>query len=249
MKKSNLKGMTLVEVIIAMCILGAIAGMFVTVAVAAKKKNAETYVRGNEMYQQAAAAESFSTKKDYGIDVKVSKLLSNGTKNNFDIQADFGSITLNAKAFGFMAYRNGEDKRDTNYQLRFFRSEDADIAAPNPADGEYWITVFNHSGTELNLAVDAASGTFYQHQKQSQGDHITNILKNEHEVSFGYNIGEESDLFTISDWNNGGTVIASFDENNITDFMEVKDGHVTGKIFIHICNGLEIKNQDEYDAG
>jgi hypothetical protein len=201
------------------------------------------------MYQQAAAAESFSTDQDYGIDVKVSKLLSNGSNNNFDIQADFGSITLNAKAFGFMARRADEDNRDTNYQLRFFRSENADIAAPNPAEGEYWITVFNDSGTELDLAIDATSGTFYQHQKLSQGPNITNTLGNGQKTSFGYNIGEESDLFTITDWNNGGTVIASFDENNITDFMEVKDGHVTGKIFIHICNGLEIKNQDEFDAG
>ena len=97
MKKSNLKGMTLVEVIIAMCILGAIAGMFVTVAVAAKKKNADTYIRSNEMYEQAAAAESYSTKTDYGINVKVSKLLANGsTQNEFNINADFGSIAFNS---------------------------------------------------------------------------------------------------------------------------------------------------------
>ena len=45
MKKCNKKGMTLTEVIIAMCILGVIASMFVTVAVAAKKKNADTAVK------------------------------------------------------------------------------------------------------------------------------------------------------------------------------------------------------------
>ena len=59
MKNTNKKGMTLVEVIISMCILAAIAGMFVTVAVAAKKKNTDTYLRSNEMYEQAAAAEAF----------------------------------------------------------------------------------------------------------------------------------------------------------------------------------------------
>ena len=61
MKKCNKKGMTLVEVIISMAILGAIAGMFVTIAVAAKNQNKDNYQRQREMYSQAAAAESFDT--------------------------------------------------------------------------------------------------------------------------------------------------------------------------------------------
>jgi type II secretory pathway pseudopilin PulG len=250
MKKRNLNGMTLVECIIAMCILGAIAGMFVTVAVKAKSKNAETYVRANEMYEQAAAAESFSTETDYGVNVKVSKLLADGTSSNeFNIVADFGSIKLDSKAYGFMARRRDVDTRDTDYQLRFFRSENAEIATPNPAEGEYWVKVYNHSGTELRLQFDAQSGKFYTNSRASLGETVGVVLANENETALGYCIGENSDLFSISDWENPGLIIASFDESNITDYMEVKDGHVTGFIIIHICDGLEVKNQEAFDAG
>ena len=55
MKKNskNKKGMTLVEVIIAMALLSGMSAMLVTVAVAAKKQNLENYYRNNEMYTQA----------------------------------------------------------------------------------------------------------------------------------------------------------------------------------------------------
>ena len=85
MKKVNKNGMTLVEVIISMAILSCIAAMFVTIAVSAKNKNAETYIRGNEMYEQAAAAEAFNTKTDYGSHCKISKLMASATDNNFNI--------------------------------------------------------------------------------------------------------------------------------------------------------------------
>ena len=93
MKNTNKKGMTLVEVIISMCILAAIAGMFVTVAVAAKKKNTDTYLRSNEMYEQAAAAEAFDTSKDYGAGSShIKKLLTGGatSTNEYNLTADFG---------------------------------------------------------------------------------------------------------------------------------------------------------------
>lgn len=250
MKKSNLNGMTLVEVIIAMCILGAIAGMFVTVAVAAKKKNADTYIRSNEMYEQAAAAESFSTDTDYGVNVKVSKLLANGsTDNEFSIVADFKSISFNSKAYGYMARRRDVDTRDTNYQLRFFRSENTEIATPNPAAGEYWIKVVNHTGVPLRLKFIAQSGTFYSSERESLGPDAGIKVADERQAQVGYCIGDGSDLFTLCDWQNESTIIASFDESNFTDYMETKDGHVTGIVIIHICEGLEIKTDEQYKAG
>ena len=252
MKNTNKKGMTLVEVIISMCILAAIAGMFVTVAVAAKKKNTDTYLRSNEMYEQAAAAEAFDTSKDYGAGSShIKKLLTGGASstNEYKLTADFGTLKLEPKTYGYVAERRNKDKNDTNYQLRFFRSENAEIATPNPAEGEYWVKVYNHSGTELRLQFDAQSGKFYTNSRASLGETVGVVLANENETALGYCVGEESDLFTISDWENPGLIIASFDEGNITDYMEVKDGHVTGFIIIHICDGLEVKNQEAFDAG
>lgn len=249
MKKANKNGMTLVEVIISMCILGAIAGMFVTVAVAAKKKNTDTYLRSNEMYEQAAAAEAFSTNTDYGVNVKVSKLLTDGTNNEFSIVADFGSLRLDSKAYGYMARRQEKDMNDTRYQLRFFRSDNVDIATPNPAEGEYWVKVYNHSGVPQSLTFVAQCGNFYTNERASLGESVSIQIPNENKSSVGYCIGEDSDLFYICDFDNPAMVFASFTDTNIADFMEVKDGRLTGFIIIHICDGLEIKNQEQYEAG
>lgn len=249
MKKANKNGMTLVEVIISMCILGAIAGMFVTVAVAAKKKNTDTYLRSNEMYEQAAAAEAFSTNTDYGVNVKVSKLLTDGSNNEFSIVADFGTLKLDSKAYGYMSIQQDIDKRDKNYQLRFFRSDNADIAAPNPAEGEYWIKLYNHTGLSQSISFIAMSGGFYTNEKKSRGPEASIEVPNESKTSVGYCVGEDSDLFYICNYENPSLVYASFNESNITDFMEVKDGRLTGFIIIHICDGLEIKTQEQYEAG
>ena len=78
---------------------------------------------------------------------------------------------------------------------------------------------------------------------------LTAVIPDERSSSFGYCVGEGSDMFSISDWNNPGINIASFDESNITDFMQTKDGHVTGIIIIHICDGLEVKTDEQYKAG
>ena len=79
MKKNskNKKGMTLVEVIIAMALLSGMSAMLVTVAVAAKKQNLENYYRNNEMYTQAVNAEQYNDNKTVNMnELKVNKFSS-----------------------------------------------------------------------------------------------------------------------------------------------------------------------------
>lgn len=247
MKRTNKNGMTLVEIVISMTILAAIAGMFVTVAVAAKKKNADTYMRSNEMYEQAAAAEAFSTNTDYGVNVKVSKLLADGSDNEFSIVADFGTLKLDSKAYGYMARRQDKDKNDTNYQLRFFRSDNVDIAAPNPAEGEYWVKVYNHSGVEQSITFNADCGGFYTNERESLGPSVSITVPNENKTAVGYCIGEGDTLFSIVDFDDPSKTLATFTQSSLIDYMEEKDGSRTGFIIIHICDGLEIKTQAEYE--
>ncbi|MBP1538276.1 MAG: type II secretion system protein [Ruminococcus sp.] len=248
MKKVNKNGMTLVEVIISMAILSCIAAMFVTIAVSAKNKNAETYIRGNEMYEQAAAAEAFNTKTDYGSHCKISKLMASATDNNFNIIADFGTITLKNKAYGFEVKRRGLDKKDQNYHLRFFRSENASTIVPNPDAGEFCIKIYNNSGVEQHLTLSAACGRFFNDKNKSEGDHPSFFVANDDKNEIGYAAGDDSELFRVCNWEDESVVYYTFNEVNLANFMEIKDGKVTGNVIIHICDGLQFKNQAEYEA-
>ena len=90
MKKNskNKKGMTLVEVIIAMALLSGMSAMLVTVAVAAKRQNLENYYRNNEMYTQAVNAEQYNDNKTVNMnELKVNKFSSSGkTTNEFALR-------------------------------------------------------------------------------------------------------------------------------------------------------------------
>ena len=181
-KNRNLKGMTLVECIIAMCVLGAIAGMFVTVAVKAKNMNTQNYKRSNTMYKQAAAAENFNTNVKYGMDCRVSKMITGGATNKVTMDANFGSIDLETEAYGYTAKRtdDDEDSQDKNYQLRFFRSDYADILdPPDPANGRYWIKIYNDTGSDIDwkfFATPTVDGGTLTVSRDKCGDYWCSIV-------------------------------------------------------------------------
>ena len=239
MKKFNKKGMTLTEVIIAMCILGVIASMFVTVAVAAKKKNADTAVRSREMYEQANAAETFNTSVSYDTGtIKVGKMLT-GSNNEVKISADFKTIKFDTNAYAYKVTRREKDSSDKNYNLRFFRCDNVNIATPNPAEGKYWLKVFNH------ISFLAFDGGFFGADENLITDPSV-VIANENFAQMGYKVGDAPDLFRLVDYDDSSVVFGTFSEDNIEKYMEVIDGKRTGFISIHICDGLEIKSQSEF---
>lgn len=247
MKKFNKKGMTLTEVIIAMCILGVIASMFVTVAVAAKKKNADTAVRSREMYEQANAAETFNTSVSYDTGtIKVGKMLT-GSNNEVKISADFKTIKFDTNAYAYKVTRREKDSSDKNYNLRFFRCDNVNIATPNPAEGKYWLKVFNHTGMDLGIKFLSFDGGFFG----ADENHIPDpgvVIANENFAQMGYKVGDAPDLFRLVDYDDNSVVFGTFSEDNIEKYMEVIDGKRTGFISIHICDGLEIKSQSEFEG-
>lgn len=258
--KRNQKGMTLVECIISMCILGAIAAMFVSIAVQAKKKNLETYRRSNEMYTQAAYAESFNTKVSYDGEFKISRLIASGSSSKFTIGADFGTINLESEAFGYKAERNGEDKKDDKYRLRFFRSDLVDLfEAPDPENGKFIIKIYNDSGTDIAglwLATPTiGGGTFYTDVGPCGGD-VSRAMANGSCFMIGLQLSTtpSSIVFTMSqnpDINDPGHVASgdhSFDEASFEHYLTTKGGKLTGYAVFHICPDGSIKNQEEYEA-
>lgn len=269
MKKNN-KGMTLVECIIAMCILGVIAAMFVTIAVKAKKENLYNYKRSNTMYKQAAAAENFNTEVHYGTDCKISKILTGGAgsaQNKFDLSADFGTVKFDATAYGYEVKRvesdedkSDEDKKDENYKLRFFRSDDAGMVGDlDPSSGKLWLKIYNDTGAEITTMYIATptegGGTFYYDEGPLPGERSKN-MPNGSIFSIGLQLSStpSSTVFTISqsmDINSPshvGTGDISFDEASFANYLEVKNGKVTGKAIFHICSDGVIRNQADFDA-
>ena len=256
--KRNQKGMTLVEVVISMCILGAIAAMFVTIAVEAKKKNLDTYRRSNEMYTQAAYAENFNTDVKYDGDVKVSRLMA-GSTNKYTIGADFGTINLEAEAYGYKAERTNEDNRDTRYRLRFFRSEYASLFdAPDPENGKFIIKIYNDSGEDIDglfLATPTiGGGTWYTDEGPAPGER-TRAMANGACFMIGLQLSSSpsSIVFTMSqnpginDPSHTALGDYSFDESAFESFLEVKGGRLTGYAIFHICPDGSIKNQSQFE--
>ena len=263
-KNKNLKGMTLVECIIAMCVLGAIAGMFVTVAVKAKNMNAQNYKRSNTMYEQAAAAENFNTAiTDYGPDVKISKLTTNGSTNKVELDANFVTIDLQPEVYGYSAKRNkdeDEDKSSHDYRLRFFRSDYLDIMDPPDASkGRYWIYFHNDSGADIDMiwfgtpAEDG--GTFYDNSGPIPGN-VRNTIPAGGIVQIGLqlSLSPSSTILTISqngDTNEEGhSVIGDIviDESTFENFLEVKNGKLTGYVHFHLCDDGVVRSQEEYES-
>lgn len=264
--KSNKKGMTLVECIIAMCILGILAAMFVSIAVEAKKKNLNTYNRSNDMYEQAAAAESFNTEnKDYSADIKVSKMLVNGstTSNKFDISVDFTSIKFESDAYGYIAKRTDKDKdkSDKKYQLRFFKSQWSDIVVPpDPAQGRYIVNIYNHSGLDKEFYYAAlpaeGGGRFFKPTDGNAFDsyQIDGMFPDKGVFQFGIKVGKSSVVFNLSENPGYGTSEhdATGDKTvSLTDFKkycEMKDGKATGFVYIHYCSDGKYYSQEEYES-
>ena len=257
MKKANKKGMTLVEVVISMAVLGVIAAMFVSIAIAAKKQNTDNYQRQREMYQQAAAAESYNPDVEYGMNVKVRRLNSD---NKVEMSADFskvGGYNIETDAYGYYAIRQGKDQKDTNYNLRFFRSKDAEIG-PKPDEGEYWFKIYNQSGSDLELYVSTPEedgGRFFDDEKNSCGGEFGILLKDNGSTQFGLVAGTGSNVFGIS-LNEGlfkaSHVPSSWDHAyNVSEFLglqDVEDGNPTGYITLYFCDDGVIRNRAEYES-
>lgn len=261
--KKNTKGMTLVEVIIAMCILGVLSAMFVTIAVRAKKENLYNLRRSNEMYEQAAFAESYNTDVKYGSNVKVVKLTTGSltTDNKFTLSADFGTISLSTDAYGYMVTRRDKDKKDADYNLRFFRSEYGSIAEPpDPENGRYWVKIYNDSGSDIDYLFFAKplvdGGRFYDDDGpiDNEKNEICTTMAAGSKREFGIIVGSTEPVFTIShneDINTSSHVNdgedQSFDSSTLENYFEEKDGKITGFIIMHICEDGTIRNQADFE--
>lgn len=257
--KRNKKGVTLVEVIIAMTLMAMMAGMLVTIAVQAKNTNRDNYIRSNEMNTQAVNAEQYNNNKNYNMsEIKVNKYVGSGQSDNtFALKADFGSgITWNTTAYGFKSKLNDIDK-DAGYQMKFLQGKDANVA-PDASVGVYWVKFYNDSGAELTNFVETPAGTggsFFDVNKNVSGARVIMTTGIGGVSQFGFIISG-ADYFGFTETNDAGLYDAThtagmsdYIVTNLDHFCE-KDasGNQTGFVIIHYMGGSTYYNQAEYEA-
>ncbi|MBQ7071417.1 MAG: prepilin-type N-terminal cleavage/methylation domain-containing protein [Ruminococcus sp.] len=266
LKKHNKKGMTLVECIIAMALLGAMSGMLVTIAVAAKRQNLANYQRSAEMYKQATEIEQFNPDYNYGSEVKVQYLISKAagsagvSGNEFKLGADFGTYKLNTKTYGFKSNPTGLDKNNQKYSLKALKSEFSTLQVmPNLAEGKFVVKVYNDAGYTVNVGLfgpDSGGGMFYDDTDTTSlsGKPWTTIMDGG-STTYVYRGGSGEEMFDIVNHDNADGSISAYGtitKDNYETIMERDDkGYLTGYMIIHIDStpsGLVAFNADDHQA-
>ncbi len=260
--RKNQKGMTLVEIIVAMTLLGIMSGMFVTAAVYAVKSNAQNYQRDKEMHTQAVDAAQYNDNKNYDMDdLKVNKLIASGTTSNeFTLTADFGSgIKWETTAYGFKSKLNNYQK-NVSYQLKFFQGKNTSVQ-PDASKGIYWVKFYNDCGVDTLGYVETpetVGGRFFDVNSTTAGNTLLLNTPTGSKSEFGFVAASAgmTDFFGFSE--NGGMYADDYaslgNEFKITDanfdyYCEVDaDGNKTGYIIIHYTGVGTYLNQADFDA-
>ncbi len=174
--KKNYKGMTLIEVVVAMAVFGISSAMLFTAmnyAIQASKKNK---LRSEEMYTQAVNVGQYNS-NDPTLNVSntpVSGYKGLGTDNKFNLKATFvGGAILESEAYAYQAKRTdrvaGVD--NSSYQLKFFETNFT-AAKPDPANQVYWVTFFNCDSADFNYYAVSNGGKFFNTDNFSTGSSI-----------------------------------------------------------------------------
>ncbi|MBR1423146.1 MAG: prepilin-type N-terminal cleavage/methylation domain-containing protein [Ruminococcus sp.] len=261
LSKHNKKGMTLAECIIAMALLGAMSGMLVTIAVAAKRQNVANYFRANEMYEQAAEIEEFNPDVTYAAKfTKVSYLVSTAagaTGNEFNLVADFGTYKLDTLTYGYKALPTGTDKNRKNYTLKALKSEFATVQmVPSPASGRFVVKLYNYAGQPLTIRLkvpDAGGGIFFNADETSiSGDPPRPLLDGAID-EIGFSASTNNTLFEVLDETADGQslLLGTITKSSLGNWGEHDAyGQLTGYIPLYLYNDgttTMLLNESDYN--
>jgi len=158
--KTNKKGMTLVECIIAMAVFAIATTGFTMVATTCMKAQAKASRRMTATNNQTTNLEHFSSySKVLDPEYCNVKPMSTGI-NKFKMTFDFGTVKVeNDDIYGYRSVLDPSSP-DGVFELSFFSAaEQVDLA-----EGEYWITLYNNSSSQhtwdINCAVPGDSQVF-----------------------------------------------------------------------------------------
>jgi len=160
--KMNKKGMTLVEVIVAMAIFGVITTGFMMSASYSLKAQAKAKIRLSETNEQTTNLEDYQGVVDFAA-ADVAQLETGSNKWSMVYEFPTGDTITNDNLHGYTSKSN-----DEVLKLGFFSADDKlDLAA-----GEYWVTLFNYSSDDMIVNITCSPGfVFFDNEK-----HIANSI-------------------------------------------------------------------------
>lgn len=150
--KTNKKGMTLVECIIAMAVFAVATTGFTMAAAACMKAQAKTTRRMTTTNSQTTNLEHFST-FSHVLDPEYAnvKPMEDGL-NKFKMTFDFGSVKVeNDHVYGYSS-KLDPDSPDGVFELSFFSAADQVSLDSH----EYWITLYNYGAIQQTWDISCA---------------------------------------------------------------------------------------------
>lgn len=259
MQKKNENGMTLVEVVVSMAILGIVSTMMITCLTFAINANRQNYDRNGEVSKQQVAVDKYDPSGSFDKSV-VKNRVGNTTSNKVNLSADFGT-TLGVKwdvsnINTFKAAYTNTDKKNS-YQLKCIKPTDTLNIDPDPVNSVYVVTLYNDSSTEMK-------GQYFMIDKDGSSlispsgipltgadlyrSGITCIQGGQVSIGINAKAAKDGIHFTISpDGDSSSTPLFEFKSTNLENYMlKNSDGSDTGNIIIHYTDS-GFMNQKKYD--
>ena len=224
--KTNKKGMTLVECIIAMAVFAVATTGFTMAATACMKAQAKTGRRMTATNTQTTNLEHFSSYSRV-LDPEYSNVRAmNSGVNKYKMTFNFGSIEVeNDNVYGYKSVLD-HDSPDGVFELSFFSAaEQIDLG-----EGEYWITLYNNSSSQHTLDISCAVPGDSQVFEFFNNEHDNAVQQalprhiwapNGGYMKFGLKqrtpgVGDLDTCLTITDFDADKTYIVGLSDDNLT---------------------------------
>lgn len=240
---ANKKGMTLVEVIIAMAVFASITTGFTMAASYCVKAQAKAKTRLTETNEQTTKLENYSGVIDYDV-ADVDQLETGANKwtmtYEFPNAGDSGYTITNDKLHGYTSKSS-----DEVLKLGFFSA----IDRINLNAGEYWITIYNWSSDDKLWDISCSSNfAFFD----NEGDltmplnalNTQGVMASGGAVKFGIKDlggGNLANAVTIKEWGDTG--------DGVTIDLS-QDGYIDDQRygFVYFTDSGTFLTEEEFDA-
>lgn len=248
MKTNNKKGMSLVEVIVAMAVFSVMTTGFMMTAIYCVKAQNKAKLRLKESNGQTTEIEDFKGLYDTDTAYMGSDIQKPGGSNLWTMSYNFPEGSYVNDRVHFYAYNNTD--LDDAFQMQFFSPDESVDLKPN----EYWVTIYNCSGDQVTWDITCDSGfVFFDNEGQTVSSLTTiptRIVDDGAKIKFGIrNIGggDITQAVTLTDWNsppNVKTLNLSNDTALVSNPYSDSDRYAG----VYFTGSNSFLNAEQYDA-
>lgn len=153
----------------------------------------------------------------------------------------------------FEPYQIPTDELIARLDQRIYELERVNENPPDPDEGQYFITVFNNSGSDCDIWLttpEIDGGKFYvKYERIWVSTYHKSLDYCGKHIMVLFEAGPSEIVMTLNSSQSGqGRFYEQFDVDRFLDMCDVKDGSSTNYISIHLCDDGGIRSQAEYEA-